>query len=1292
MKGQIRSTHVWEKLKVNHKLAKIIGLFFAAATVFGFMGYTLQNANSVSNSAISSMGFPNLTIAAIRAIDNKRSQIYLNGKWQFVPAVGNLQTPPASPSWGSIWVPGDWQKENKQSVPGIITRGSGKDWENFNREQLSKAWYQQTANIPDNWKNRRIFIDLARVSTDAVIFVNGINCGQIEWPYGTVEITKAVKPGDNTLSILVAAVSEEKDKAVIMSPTEIYTTKSKLQSRGIIGEVRLLSVPPGPLVSDVFVQTSTRKKQVKLDIELKDVSQNGQVQLIAQMLDEQGKVEQKFIGSATVKAKPIQTVKVQWDWQNPRLWDLEKPNLYTLQLEVKGSGIDTQYNQPFGFREFWIEGRKFFFNGTEFRLRPILHSDGSWESGIVEVADKLIESYMKAGFNIAETWPWNHDERGRWHFRELLSERADLKGFPIMVPALDVSPIAWNGKWKNPLYRDRWKARMMTEMRRYRNHPSVLMWATSPNYFGNSEDQNPRQIGKSKIEGALRKWDRDPMPIKTLFGNDALAAIKSADPTRPVMVHQGANFGDVYALNSYLNMIPLQEREEWISEWSKTGEMPYMVVEFGTPLHVTMMRNRQGFSQAILSEPWMTEFAAIYLGNQAYELESTAYKAKITEQFVKGQKYKSWHFNNDLDFAPAFQKLQELFSTNTWRSWRTFGMSGGMIPWNDGHGWELSDAGRNKVDMGAFQAGQRGVYLKQVSNNYLNYLQPEAYTIHPGGEAIMNNNSSTLAWIAGANPVFTAKDHNFFVGGKLAKQVVLINDTRTPQEFAFDWRVLVGGNEVKKGEKKGVIQPAATLFFPIDVKLPNTVYSKTDGEIRLTARVGDRPHSDKFAFRVFTNGSKIKDEVAIFDPVGKTSAMLKQLGHQLVPWNGNAGATTGGLPLLIIGREAFSSGEKLPGSLENFVRNGGKAIVFPQGPEWLENMGFRVAPHVSRRAYPVDSNHPAVIGLDGEDLRDWTGESTLLEAYPDMMETSVKISPARMPWYGWHWGNRGGVSSAAIEKPHRSGWRPILESEFDLAYSPLMELDYGKGRLILNELDLEDHYSVDGGAAQLVQQIMSYGMTSPVLGKPDQVVLIGGDKDAQKLDSLGVFYQRANALSQDVGLAIVGAEANMKDADLRGYLNAGGKAFFLPRQVPVAALGVGLQQAKDFGGSLAVPGWDEVKGLSSSDLRSRSFYDTWLIKSGGEIGGDGLLSRVQVGKGVAIFSQIDPDSLNADDKTYLRFTRWRQTRANAQILANLGASFKADGSVFNGSSREFYHWDYKADFENGDDPYRYYRW
>jgi hypothetical protein len=47
-----------------------------------------------------------------------------------------------------------------------------------------------------------------------------------------------------------------------------------------------------------------------------------------------------------------------------------------------------------------------------------------------------------------------------------------------------------------------------------------------------------------------------------------------------------------------------------------------------------------------------------------------------------------------------------------------------------------------------------------------------------------------------------------------------------------------------------------------------------------------------------------------------------------------------------------------------------------------------------------------------------------------------------------------------------------------------------------------------------------------------------------------------------------------------------------------------------------------------------------------------------------LWSQIDPTFLPADTKTYFRFTRWRQTRALSQLLANLGASFEMDARVF----------------------------
>ena len=77
------------------------------------------------------------------------------------------------------------------------------------------------------------------------------------------------------------------------------------------------------------------------------------------MLDEKGAVEKTFTAAAAVEAKETQTLTLSWPWADPRLWDVGQPNLYTLRLKVTGAGLDDEYNQEFGFREFWVEGASF---------------------------------------------------------------------------------------------------------------------------------------------------------------------------------------------------------------------------------------------------------------------------------------------------------------------------------------------------------------------------------------------------------------------------------------------------------------------------------------------------------------------------------------------------------------------------------------------------------------------------------------------------------------------------------------------------------------------------------------------------------------------------------------------------------------------------------------------------------------------------------------------------------------------------------------------------------------------
>src|SRR5262249_35123102 len=152
-------------------------------------------------------------------------------------------------------------------------------------------------------------------------------------------------------------------------------------------------------------------------------------------------------------------------------------------------------------------------------------------------------------------------------------------------------------------------------------------------------------------------------------------------------------------------------------------------------------------------------------------------------------------------------------------------------------------------------------------------------------------------------------------------------------------------------------------------------------------------------------------------------------------------------------------------------------------------------------------------------------------------------------------------------------------------------------------------------------------------------------------------------LNASAGLLLVGPDADVDAAALRAYLEQGGKAFFLPRAQSGGGLGVTLKPAAaGFAGSLSVPEWPEAEGLSASDLRWRTHLEAapWVVSAGADVGADGLLGRKAVGKGVAVFCQVDPDRFQADEKTYFGYTRWRSTRAVAQLLANLGTSFRVD--------------------------------
>jgi beta-galactosidase len=1195
-------------------------------------------------------------------LSSTRSEIVLNGAWLFQPAEAGASQPSAD--WGSIQVPGSWFPVRK-TIPGILEQGTGEAWKAIS-DSTSSAWYERPIEIPANWAGKEILVNFERVSTDALVFLDNKEVGRLVWPSGELNLTSAATPGKpQTLRLYITATPDAMTLDY-MGIGQNTVQKANLETRGITGDVVLSSAPKGTRIGGVFIQPSVRNKKLGLQVEWSGKAPTAAVpcEVVAKTWPD-GQEAKRW----TVELPAGEASSVSLDWADPKLWDYTQPHLYTLSISAKGTGLTDEVVERFGFREWRIEGRNLFLNEIPFRPQPVNLASGYNTPpgfGNAKAASALLDLHISRGLGLGWEWPQPFFQRGKPFGQKMLATVADEKGFPILGNLYRLNEFVNDKDFKNiwPQNKERWEKLTREEWRKYRNHPSVVGWLLSGNLGPKHADQDPRNIGRSD-------WNADET---NKLQQQVTQFMHGMDPGRSVLFGAAAWSGDIYSAMTYLNFIPLQEREEWLSEWATSGTMPFVAIEFGTPLQNSYMRGRNHFGPSGETEPWLSEFAAIYLGTDAYK-ESQTYRRAVRSKFEKGSKFNSFNFDTAMVGDPVYQSIQDLFIRNTWRAWRGLNAGWiGMLSWADDFNFAKA-GGEDKLSLlEEFKPGMRGVFPPAISPAALaqTYRDEKAFKIRPGGEQLLQQGQPTLAYIAGAADAYTAKDHNYRTGQSLKKQMLVVNDTRSVQSVEATWTVLLGGKELGKGALTGSVAPGTSQMMPFELALPpfeKPQSQPVEGEIKLSAKIGQTVCQDSFAFRVFSpepKTSPIKTSVVVADPLGKTTAWLTSLGVSCKPWDGKPPAAGS---VLVVGRQALSGDPaKAPklADIETFVTQGGRLLVMPQDADWCRQyLGLRATRHSTRRMWPVQADHPVMAGLPVAALRDWAGSSTMQEAKP--LYASNEFPP-----HGWRWGQRGVLGAAVLEKPHLSGWRPIFEGEFDLQYAPVMELDCGKGRATWCSLDFEDQSAADPAAEKLGRNLLKYVAEAPLAPRVAKTVYVGGEQGEKWLKSLNLTFEKGTGLDPSAPITVVASDAQLDPGSLWSYVERGGKVFFLGHpQGGADYYGAKTLLEKNFRGSITPPVGPEFAGLSASDLRLKSDMD-WRILAPVEVPGferlsDGMLGRQKKGKGVAVWAQVGDYLLLGDKKElpeYLRFTRWRQSRACAQILANLGAQFDTDTRVF----------------------------
>lgn len=453
--------------------------------------------------------------------------------------------------WTAVQLPHDWSihlspaQKNGGSM-GFMPGGTG--------------WYRKTFYCPVAFNGKKISIQFDGVYHQSDVYINGTHLGFHPYGYTGFEydLTPYLKYGAEN-SILVKV-----DHSI--SPSSRWYSGS-----GIYRHVWLNVVDPvhvatwGTYVTVPTISDDLAKVDVKSRIN-NTSGKNRNIRVVNNILDAGG----SKVATASMPVLLKKGASVEFDQniqlQNPVLWDIEHPYLYTMEtvLEAEGKIFD-RYKTPFGVRSIRFDADTgFFLNGKSVKLKGMnLHAD----AGILGAAVPD-QAYLRK-LQILKEYGCNAIRCAHNPPSPEFLDMCDSLGFVVIDEIFDKwKTTGWFFGYYTKYFDQWWQKDLDAMLLRDRNHPSIILWSV-----GNETSEQGDTTGAGV---AIAKMLRD--------------YVEKTESTRPVtvVIAPGDLSNRVYHRNGFtevFDVVGYNYSEPMLVEYKKRNPRAIMFVAEAFPYY-----------------------------------------------------------------------------------------------------------------------------------------------------------------------------------------------------------------------------------------------------------------------------------------------------------------------------------------------------------------------------------------------------------------------------------------------------------------------------------------------------------------------------------------------------------------------------------------------------------------------------------------------------------------------------------------------------------------------------------